>query len=266
MNIDWEEHYNSETILNSDRFGLASIKWRNNPDDTAVFSIIIYIIHWFSLFLTFKRLNKKNQKILDIGAGPSTFRNLFLKTGASYTGFDISDKIIQRNKKTYNQHEFYCHSVIDTPFPNAPFEIIVANMVLQHISEKEQNIALLNIFQNLSKGGIFILIEGNKNDEYINFFTRKSDEWIMVCESIGFSNYKQISLMCFPLGRLLLFFIKKTLIFLKLNVNLIWVMNFLLAINLPLELLIILIQFCFPASTNIIKKMGYSQTLFIIDK
>lgn len=265
MNINWEQHYQSEKILNSSGLNISALKWRNDPDESAAFSVLLYLIHNVVLFFVLRKISStNNKKALDIGTGPAVFRRQFINGGFSYTGMDIAKNIIKRNKRIYNEKEFFVHSVLDNPFPKPLYGLIIANMVLQHIPGPKQFIALSNIHDNLSDNGYVILLEGNKTDKYIGYFARTSKEWITMAEKIGFLKISEISIMCFPFARIIMFLISKICRKMK-KINKKW-LDFLLWLNLPIELLLIASQFFWPASMRSILKISHSQTLLIFLK
>ena len=80
-----------------------------------------------------------------------------MKKGASFTAFDISEKLIEENSKAYPDIGFFSHNIYEpldeAVLPgNKRFDLIVCSEVLEHLEEPEK--ALKNL---LNYGDRFIL-------------------------------------------------------------------------------------------------------------
>ena len=106
---------------------------------------------------------KKNDKILDIGAGTGRFVIPFAKKGYDAYGIDISENILQiaKNKARDlpNLHLEKANAK-NIPFPDNYFDFITSYRVLVHIPDYE--IVIKEIYRVLKPGGYALLEFNNK--------------------------------------------------------------------------------------------------------
>lgn len=78
----------------------------------------------------------KIKSILDAGCGDWQFSKLMDWSGTNYTGIDIVESVIEKNKKNYESKniKFFKGSILDKNLPKA--DLIIVKDVLQHISNK----------------------------------------------------------------------------------------------------------------------------------
>jgi SAM-dependent methyltransferase len=109
-------------------------------------------------------LNFKNKTILEVGAGASQYRELFIADGcSSYSGIDLVETRLPISEN-YLKCNFYVTS-LDKFDPDEKFDVIFFSLTWMYLSNLERDIIKLN---NLLKpGGEIIFIEPN----YLSIFT-----------------------------------------------------------------------------------------------
>ena len=102
-------------------------------------------------------INKKNiKKIIDGSCGDCTWIMEVLKKfpDLEYIGYDISQEIIDINKKKYNKYSFYQKNLLDlTEIPTC--DLFIIRHTMMHLSI-EDNIKLINILKNKSECFVFL--------------------------------------------------------------------------------------------------------------
>jgi 2-polyprenyl-3-methyl-5-hydroxy-6-metoxy-1,4-benzoquinol methylase len=77
-----------------------------------------------------------NLKILDAGCGNGYFTNWLTMQGGNVIGVDGAEKMTEIAKTSYPSLKFETHDLQKaTPFQNAEFDIILANMLLMHVED-----------------------------------------------------------------------------------------------------------------------------------
>jgi len=107
----------------------------------------------------------KNQKIVDIGAGPGSLINLLLKKGIhsdNIYALDFNKNIISLKKK-YKKVHFQIADLQKTDYPSSQFDIVFCLDVLEHI--KNINPAI-NEIKRIAKDGAMLIVSIPKE----NFF------------------------------------------------------------------------------------------------
>ena len=107
---------------------------------------------------------KKGKKILDVGCGPATDAQIFIKRyGLRFYGTDVyEDKNIRKQKLHFKRG-----SILSIPFKNNNFDYVFVHDVLHHIDEpkhrKEKHVlALKELYRVCKKNGYIVIIEGNR--------------------------------------------------------------------------------------------------------
>lgn len=136
-------------------------------------------------FEKFVKLLPKGAKVLDIGCGPGTFTQHFVKQGFTVEGVDLSRIMIDIARKKLPQVKFQVMDMRHLDFTADNFEAIFCAYSLIHISS-EEIINTLNGFRRILKsGGIVGLITQKgeadkivvepmdpKEKMFFNFFTK----------------------------------------------------------------------------------------------
>ncbi|SFI56030.1 Methyltransferase domain-containing protein [Treponema bryantii] len=110
----------------------------------------------------------KKVDVIDFGCGYGYLGLVLmslLPNGSSYTGVDISEKLINKGKEIFKElpfnHKFILSSVNNVPEKDDTFDIAICNSVLMHIPEPD---AVLAEMKRITKNdGMIITCESNWN-------------------------------------------------------------------------------------------------------
>jgi len=126
-------------------------------------------IHNKRHYLTLELIKKENpKKILEIGSGDGYFaEKLFaLKKENNLkfevTGIEIAEKRIERSIKKVPEGKFIQGDVVDLPFKDKSFDLVIASEVLEHIPKYRQ--AMKEIKRVLSPNGALIITFPNETN------------------------------------------------------------------------------------------------------
>jgi len=100
-----------------------------------------------------------NKKVLDLGCGNGRiFEFLSEKPISAYYGIDQSEKLIKISQKKYPAGHFTIGNILETPYENDQFDIVICLATLHHIpARKHRNQAIREIYRILKPGGILIM-------------------------------------------------------------------------------------------------------------
>jgi len=96
--------------------------------------------------LIIKKINNLGvSNIVDAGCGSGELiRNILSKTkGLKLSGFDVSEHIIERNKKIYEEVDFFCLNLNENVSHPKKFDLVVCCEVIEHLENWEKAIATL---------------------------------------------------------------------------------------------------------------------------
>lgn len=113
-------------------------------------------------------------RLLDAGCGTGGFLRFALEEGAfdHVAGTDIAGAAIELARERVHEAELHVAPLRDLPFPDASFELVVSNDVLQHIPEHEVGESLREIRRVLVAGGALLLrTNGSRR------LRRERDDW-----------------------------------------------------------------------------------------
>lgn len=100
-------------------------------------------------------------KVLDAGCGTGDLTYKIYQAGASVTGIDQSENMIQQAAYKYPEVAFKKQNILDLTVKNE-FDTVFSNATLHWI--KEANTALEGIFESLKPGGKFVAEFGGKGN------------------------------------------------------------------------------------------------------
>ncbi|MFW9973023.1 MAG: corrinoid protein-associated methyltransferase CpaM [Candidatus Odinarchaeota archaeon] len=109
----------------------------------------------------------KNENVLDIGMGTGTFLILCANKGATVTGIDNSEKMLEVAKRSINQ-EGLTENIriikmpvieLDENFHDKTFDKITAILTFSELYQDEQDFCLNQIYKILKDDGEFILVD-----------------------------------------------------------------------------------------------------------
>lgn len=112
-----------------------------------------------------KFTSKQQLNVLEIGCGTGTFCDLFLKLGVkSYTGVDISDKMIEIAKNKFdNLNVNFITSSIEEIDLTQKYDIIISSSFLHHMYDL--NLVMQKINNLLKDNGFYIAMHEPKTNE-----------------------------------------------------------------------------------------------------
>ena len=116
------------------------------------------------------------KSVLDYGCGTGTFSRFLQSKGASVTGVDVSENMIEVAKSNSSDKiAYYPISSGGLDFiPDNMFDFVVSNFVLCTVpSRREISMILDQIYRVLKKGGLFVFMNSNwdksNGKEFISF-------------------------------------------------------------------------------------------------
>jgi SAM-dependent methyltransferase len=101
----------------------------------------------------------KGRKILDFGFGTGYFIKNFHLNGLDVYGSDIPRKGKEKIREKFSKLgiKVFFSDIRKLPFDDDYFDTIVASEVMEHLTERELNVAMKEIFRVLKKKGRFII-------------------------------------------------------------------------------------------------------------
>jgi cyclopropane fatty-acyl-phospholipid synthase-like methyltransferase len=98
-------------------------------------------------------------KVLDIGCGPGDI--LEYLPDVDYTGFDLNMEYIEAATGRFGSRgKFFCADVNDVSKQDSTYDIVLANGILHHLSDKEAAGLMRLAHSCLSPGGRFVSHDG----------------------------------------------------------------------------------------------------------
>lgn len=106
-----------------------------------------------------------NSHVLDFGSGPGIMSIFF----ENYIGIDTDKTRIITALKYYPTKKFQTIDLITSSNPYLPFDIILFNDCVHHISNYNMKLILIDINRILKMNGIIIIREPNKNTNILTY-------------------------------------------------------------------------------------------------
>jgi|SRR3989338_7434120 len=155
-----------------------SLKGKFSEDSWHYSSNVPYLT--FSKLIRFLKKNKVEGSILDVGCGNGRNSIPCAKQGFKTYGIDISEsalKIARKNAKMNKvKVDFQVGSVLDLPYPQKFFEVVMDFGCLHHLRESQWKGYKENIKKVLKRNGYYYLLCFSRNSGYIPTFTPKTKE------------------------------------------------------------------------------------------
>lgn len=115
-------------------------------------------------FIYFTPYIKDGQAILDIGCGNGRMIEFFQGKQVSYTGIDISGKLIEQAQVKYGNHslhpQFKKGNILELT-EEGKYDVIFLIAVVQHLPKPLQEEALRNVYRALKPGGVLLMTNWN---------------------------------------------------------------------------------------------------------
>lgn len=130
-----------------------------------------------------------NKRVLDLGCGEGYGSNILSKYASAVVGVDIDEATINHAAAKYREIKikFVQSSVLEVPFRNHEFDVVVSYEVLEHIEEHDRYIA--EIKRLLKPEGIFFVLTPNKlvytDPNAVNPFHKKELNWAEFVELVS---------------------------------------------------------------------------------
>ncbi len=172
--MDIEKQYN----LIGEKYISIKKKLKNGTEESRVKKFIMSSVDF------------RGKNILDLGCGSGDEIDFFKKAGAKGVyGIDSSELMIEKAKQIVKSPKrLFVANILNLPFPNNKFDIIVANLLLYYISDLDS--AWKEIARVLKKGGILIFIIPHPFSE---IFLKKSKNYSKK-EQISFNAHQKFIL------------------------------------------------------------------------
>lgn len=90
------------------------------------------------IFYCIDSIKKRNfNRILDVGCGPAILTNMLSKYG-NVTGIDISDEVVNENKRVFPNIEFISGDFLTIPPKHHSIDLVVSSEVIEHVPIDKQ--------------------------------------------------------------------------------------------------------------------------------
>ena len=103
--------------------------------------------------------------VLDVGCGAGTYAEQVLNRGMSYTGIDLSGGMIQQCRIKFSERpkaSFQTGDVLNLPFADAAFDIVLCLGVLEYVAPGDQDAAIAEVVRVLRPAGVVIFSFANQ--------------------------------------------------------------------------------------------------------
>ncbi len=148
----------------------------------------------------FFRLLKKCRNVntvLEIGCGIGRWAGYLQNHGLSYTGIDISPKMVEIARKRVPSAAFFTMSADALAIEDEKVDLVVSVTVLQHIPYKQQCKAIAELCRVTKNGGHILFIEDTKPPEKsFNLFSHSRCGWETLFVTNGCSPVSVINHKC----------------------------------------------------------------------
>tara|TARA_B100000902_G_scaffold399921_1_gene473647 strand:+ start:2302 stop:2964 length:663 start_codon:yes stop_codon:yes gene_type:complete len=159
-----------------------------------------------SLFSRYSKYKKKGLRVLELGCGAAPNAQFFLSKKMNYTGVDFSESVIKNVKKKFVKNKNINFFYLDISKPikfKKKFDFIIDRGSITHLTDRELNQCLKNVYENLENKGSFFTIDlfsinhsifkhGRINDSYYTRIFQKKKDRYYGCGKINFFSKKRI--------------------------------------------------------------------------
>jgi len=126
--------------------------------------------------------------VLDIGSGEGALVGELLKRGLNAYGVDVSKVVTARSNKRL-PGRFYTGSILNMPFEDGQFDLVLSTDCLEHLHKKDIPKALSEIYR-VSNNAVFLQIATtNDRDGHWHLTIEKRAWWELQCFEAGFRKH-----------------------------------------------------------------------------
>lgn len=120
--------------------------------------------------------NKKIDKVLDLGCGTGRLSNNLLQIANEVYGVDQSEEVLKIARKKYPNLKLECSEVVNLPYPDNFFDMVIINGSLHHFFAVEKTFT--ETHRVLKSGGSFIML-GEPNAVFLKFYNPFFYLWVI---------------------------------------------------------------------------------------
>lgn len=123
-------------------------------------------------------LDKENKlkKSLELGCGTGRMANSLFKVSQEVYGIDLSEAVLKIAKQKYPALNLTKGEVIDLPYPENYFDMVIINGSLHHFFAVEKTFK--EAHRVLKPGGVFVLL-GEPSSQFIKFYNPFFYTWLI---------------------------------------------------------------------------------------
>ena len=111
---------------------------------------------------------KPKDRVLDIGCGNGRLYQIFANLSISFTGIDISEKLIEIAKERYPKCSFEVANMTELPFEGKKFDVIFSLVAFHHLPTQETQLKALEEMKRVLKSkGKIILLNWNAYSDWV---------------------------------------------------------------------------------------------------
>lgn len=123
-------------------------------------------------------------RVLDVGSGMGLLVRSLLREGVDAHGVDVSEVAVQAAGRL-TPGRFTKGSILDLPFPNDSFDIVISTDCMEHIAEKDVPRALSEL-RRVSRRFIYLrLATTHDRDRHWHLTVQPRDWWEAACMQVG---------------------------------------------------------------------------------
>ncbi|MFH1598585.1 MAG: class I SAM-dependent methyltransferase [Patescibacteria group bacterium] len=112
----------------------------------------------WSEFAIFKKYIKSGDKVLDAGCGNGRLYDSLQGLGISYTGVDISPRLIRKAQGKYPKVKFKVGDILSLPLADQQFNVLLSVATLHHVPSTGYRGQVIKDFYRVLKPGGYLMI------------------------------------------------------------------------------------------------------------
>lgn len=145
--------------------------WHINPPSAKI------VDEWnFSNLKRFINSDKKLNKVLELGCGTGRMANSLFKIATEVYGVDVSEEVLKIAKSKYPDLKLTCSEVVNLPYQDNCFDLVLINGSLHHFFAVEK--AFAEAYRVLKPGGFFVLL-GEPSSQFLRPYNPFFYTWLI---------------------------------------------------------------------------------------